>query len=145
MTTDTNVKAGQYINPSEWRVRGALRHGGIVYGPAEPLPDLTLQEALQYEAQGYLVRVLADGTVMPSTKDKRVPPDARGYFMGRDEIVLKQICEHLPSIETVHEMLLIAKASGRSTLLRFALEAMLRYGGIENPHADPIKASAKND
>ena len=131
------------IDPKQWRVRGSLRHGGFVYGPGEPLPELTEEEALHYEKVGSLMRLDENGevrSILDQHPDgsRRIPepPDALAYLYARDEMVLRTIVQHQPKKRLVQEILALAKKGNRSMVLRFALEAILLYGGVKDPHAD---------
>jgi len=124
------------IDPKEWRVRGSLRHEGLTYGPADPLPPLTLAEAERYESLGNLVRLNPDGSVQTVPRKNAAPPSAAAYLYARDEQVFRSIVEHRPSKRVVQEILSLAKQNGRSYALRFALEAILLYAGVKSPHAD---------
>lgn len=138
MSTEIQPEELEYINPAEWQVRGQLRHtDGLVYGRGEPLPPITLAEALRYEQVGSLVRLRPDGTTEEPPRRAAAPSTALGYLHNRDEGVLRAIREHRPDLRTIQEILVGAKAGGRSFTLRFALELILLYGGVEHPHADP--------
>lgn len=132
----TEKMAEPMMNPEEWQIRGQLRHGGVVYGRGEPLPVLTLQEAERYEAQGALARILPDGSLKPAPRRAAGPADAAAYLYAKDEQVLRSILEHRPSKRTLRQVLVLAKSGGRSYSLRFALEAILLYAGVKDPHAD---------
>lgn len=134
MTTTTDHDL--FIDPTEWRIRGSLRHGGVVYGVAEPVPTLTLVEALRYEQAGMLARVLPDGSISTPKPTRPEPKTAEEYLRGRDEIVLRHIIDFRPSKKLLQEMLHLAKTSGRTQYLKMALEVICLYAGVKAPHAD---------
>jgi hypothetical protein len=135
--TETTTDQAKFIDPNEWQIRVSLRHGGFTYGPAEPLPPLTLDEALRYEAQGSLVRVNLDGSISEPKPKRAEPKTAEEFLRGRDEIVLRQILDFRPNKRLIQEMLALAKQTGRTQSLRMMLEAICLYAGIKVPHADP--------
>jgi hypothetical protein len=136
MTTEQD-QVDQFIEPAEWQIRGSLRHGGITYGRGEPVPSMTLAEALQYERMAQLVRVNADGSVSDPKPTRPAPRTAEEYLRGRDEIVLRQILDFRPSKKLLQEMLVLSKQTARTQYLRMTLEAVCLYAGVKHPHADP--------
>lgn len=100
--------AGNFIDLRQWRVLGQLRHDGITYGTAEPLPKLTLAEATLYEKQGTLVR-LGDETV------------AEAYLQGSDAAVLQEVLERGPDRAVLDQMIKIVQRNSRSKVLELAL------------------------
>lgn len=132
MTTTTEPNE-QFIDPKEWQIRGSLRHGGLVYGRAEPVPVLTLAEALRYERSGQLARVNPDGSISELKTTRPEPTTAEAYLRGRDEVVLRHILDFHPSKKLLQEILTLAKGTGRTQYLRLALEAICVYAGVKEP------------
>lgn len=96
------------IDPREWRAIGQLRHGGITYGSAEPLPVLTIAEAELYEKQGTLMRISADTT-------------AESYVDGPDEVILQLVLDRKPEVAVLEKMLMLVRRNSRSKVLELAL------------------------
>lgn len=132
----TTTDHEQLIDPKEWRIRGSLRIGNIVYGPAEPMPAMPLSDALRYERAGSLVRVNPDGSVSSVKPTRPEPRSAEEYLRGRDEIVLRHILDFHPNKKLLQEMLHLAKGTGRTQYLRMSLEAICLYAGVK-PSTDP--------
>lgn len=135
--TTTDQEHEKLIDPTEWRIRGRLRHGGFVYGPAEAVPSMPLSDAMRYERAGNLARVNADGSISEPKTTRPEPTSAEAYLRGRDEIVLRQILDFRPSKKVLQEMLHLAKGTGRTQYLKMSLEAICLYAGVKAPHADP--------
>ena len=131
MTTVTDTS--ETINPADWRIRGSLRHGGLTYGVAERVPELTLAEAERYEAAGQLVRVNPDGSTSEPKPTRQEPRSAEEFLRGADAIVLRQIIDFRPSKLILRQMLVLAKSSGRTLTLRMMLEAICLYAGVKVP------------
>lgn len=130
MSDPTETLDVPMADPSQWRIRGQLRHAGITYGPGEPIPSMTLTDAERYEQLGNLVRLAADGSEITLGRPTRpTPPNAAAYLYARDLEVLRSIVEHHPSLKTVKDIYVLAKANGRSQTLLFALEVILAYAG----------------
>lgn len=123
------------IDPTAWRVRIQLVHEGITYGPADPLPEISVEDALKYEAQGHMVRLSPDGTAEAHQYDRPEPRDAENYLMAKDELVLRSILEHKPDLAVIKEMLKLAKVNARSVGLQCALEAIITYGDRKRPRS----------
>jgi hypothetical protein len=135
--TTTTEPTEQFIDPTEWKIRGSLRHGGITYGPAEPTPTFTMADALRYERSGLLARINPDGS-LPALKTTRPEPQsAEEYLRGRDEIVLRHILDFHPGKKLLQEMQVLAKGTGRTQYLRMSLEAICLYAGVKAPSTDP--------
>jgi hypothetical protein len=135
--TTTTEPTEQFIDPTEWKIRGSLRHGGITYGPAEPVPTLSVADALRYERAGSLARINADGSISEPKTTRPEPKSAEEYLRGRDEIVLRHILDFRPGKKLLQEMLLLAKGTGRTQYLRMSLEAICLYAGVkvsQDPH-----------
>jgi len=134
MTMD---QAEQLIDPKEWRIRGRLRYGGLVYGPAEGTPSMPLSDALRYERAGHLVRMNADGSYSEPKTTRPEPRSAEEYLRGRDEIVLRHILDFHPTKKLLQEMFHLAKGTGRTQYLLMSLEAIGLYAGVKAPQANP--------
>jgi hypothetical protein len=102
MPTDTK------INSAEWRVVGHLRHEGVTYGPNEPLPELTLEQAEEYEVAGLLIRVGRHA-------------GAQEFLDAADGVILQRVYDERPSKQFLEEMITIARNNSRSKILELAL------------------------
>lgn len=105
------------IDPREWRVVGQLRHEGVTYGPNEPLPDLTLEQAEEYETAGILIRPGRNA-------------GAREFLDSPDAVILQRVYDEHPSKQLLEEMITIARQNSRSKILELAL--MIAARGARN-------------
>ena len=102
------MSTGTKINPAEWRVVGHLRHEGVTYGPNEPLPDLTFEQAEEYETAGLLIRVGRHA-------------GAQEFLDAADGVVLQRVYDTRPSRQFLEEMITVARNTSRSKILELAL------------------------
>lgn len=109
MTTAT-----EKITPAEWRVTGQLRHNGVTYGPNEPLPELTMEQAATYVAQGVLWRVGSDQL-------------QQDFLDGTDVMILQRILDENPGKEFLESLLELVRFNRRSQVLDLALQIAMKY------------------
>ena len=103
----------KWINPTQWRVVGQLRHDGVTYGTNEPMPKLTTEQAEAYVMQGTLVR---------HDTDTRV----QDFLDAPDAVILQRVLDDRPSAVFLQDLLLLAQQHSRSKILELALTIAAR-------------------
>ena len=107
------TKTAKWIDPTQWRVVGQLRHDGVTYGTNEPMPRLTIEQAEAYVMQGTLVR---------HDTDTRV----QDFLDAADAAILQRILDDRPSATFLSDLLLLAQQHSRSKILELALTIAVR-------------------
>lgn len=131
-TTDLEAVA----SPKDWLIAMQFTHHGVTYGRGEPLPEMTIGEALAFEAQGALVRPGHE----PMAQPRPQPADIETYFQTNDEMLLSRLVEHRPPLETLLLLQEHAVTTGRSRVLVAAIRAVAAYA---EPTPTPIRRRKK--
>lgn len=108
------------FKPSEWRVVGQLRHAGITYGTNEPLPNLTLDQAEMYAAQGTLMRI-------------GINLRPQEFLDATDGMILQRVLDEQPDAEFLDEVTECARQTSRSKVLELALMIAARGARATRP------------
>ena len=117
----------------EWAILGQLVHRGVTYGRGEPVPSMTHDEALAYEASGMLVRAGSE----PVVRSRPEPQDIETYFQANDEMFLLRLIEHRPLLPTLTAMEEYAEKTGRSRVLVAAIRTIAAYVETHNHESQP--------
>jgi len=120
MTTVTDFHA------PAWRIAREFRYAGVIHSMGEPVPEMSAEEALEHERQGYIARLDADpkARIMPvAPMLGEMTPEL--YLAGPDVRVWRNIRVHRPSRKMLRAIAKLATDTTRSIALIEGLKAFL--------------------